>query len=96
MHVANKKNIIIGALALIILIGVGYKIFSPSRESQRQTTAVPLGMVLIPAGTNGGTDPESGTYSLTVSSFYMDPYQVTKAKWDEVYTWAIAHGSQPL
>ena len=65
MHVANKKNIIIGALALIILIGVGYKIFSPSRS---------LGMVLIPAGTNGGTDPESGTYSLTVSSFYMDPY----------------------
>ena len=83
MHVANKKNIIIGALALIIHIGVGYEIFSPSRS---------LGMVLIPAGTNSGTDPESGTYSLTVSSFYMDKYEVTKALWDEVCTWAIAHG----
>jgi formylglycine-generating enzyme required for sulfatase activity len=49
-------------------------------------------MVLIPGGTNSGTDPDFGAYDLTVSSFYMDQYEVTKAKWDEVYTWAIANG----
>jgi len=54
--------------------------------------AVPDGMVLIPAGTNSGTDPDFGDYSLTVDTFYMDKYPVTKALWDEVYTWAIANG----
>ena len=56
------------------------------------TPSVPSGMALIPAGTNSGVDPDFGAYSLTVSSFYMDQYEVTKAKWDEVYTWAIARG----
>ena len=50
------------------------------------------GMVLIPGGTNSGTEPDFGSYSLTVSAFYMDATEVTKAKWDEVYTWAIANG----
>ena len=52
----------------------------------------PPGMVFIPAGLNYGTDPDFGPYSLTVSAFYMDKYLVTKAKWDEVYNWAIANG----
>lgn len=63
----------------------------------------PEGMVLIPGGTNAGTNPladgEShdpdwypATYNLTVSSFYMDKYEVTKALWDEVYSWAITNG----
>ncbi len=62
----------------------------------------PGGMVMIPGGTNAGTNPlgagEShgdwypATYSLTVDSFYMDKYKVTKALWDEVYVWAIANG----
>ncbi|NCA82005.1 MAG: hypothetical protein EOM72_04595 [Opitutae bacterium] len=56
------------------------------------TSAPPAGMVLIPGGTNAGTDPDYGAYSLTVNSFYMDKYEVTKALWDEVYTWAIANG----
>ncbi|MDD2599549.1 MAG: SUMF1/EgtB/PvdO family nonheme iron enzyme [Kiritimatiellae bacterium] len=55
-------------------------------------SAPPSGMVLIPAGTNSGTDPDFGVYSLTVGAFYMDQYEVTKALWDEVYTWAIANG----
>jgi len=52
----------------------------------------PDGMVLIPAGTNSGTDPDFGAYSLTVSAFYMDATEVTKAQWDAVYTWAVANG----
>ena len=61
------------------------------------------GMVLIPGGTNAGTNPLATnevhdtywypeTYSLTVEPFYMDKYEVTKALWDEVYTWAITNG----
>jgi formylglycine-generating enzyme required for sulfatase activity len=50
-------------------------------------------MVLIPAGTNTGTDPDFGSYSLTLpAALYMDKYEVTKAKWDDVYNWAVAHG----
>ena len=64
----------------------------------------PEGMVLIPGGTNAGTNPLATnevpdpyilfpeTYSLTVEPFYMDKYEVTKALWDEVYTWAITNG----
>lgn len=45
-------------------------------------------MVLVPAGTNSGTDPDYGVYSLTVDAFYMNATEVTKAQWDMVYTWA--------
>jgi formylglycine-generating enzyme required for sulfatase activity len=49
----------------------------------------PVGMVLIPSGTNSGTNPDFfEAYSLTVDSFYMDQYPVTKALWDAVYAWA--------
>ena len=65
--------------------------------------AVPAGMVLIPGGTHAGTNPLGAgeahdpdyypaTYHLTVEPFYMDPYEVTKKQWDDVYTWAIANG----
>jgi formylglycine-generating enzyme required for sulfatase activity len=56
------------------------------------TVTNPPGMVRIPSGTNSGTDPDFGAYSLTVAAFYTDATEVTKAKWDEVYTWAIANG----
>lgn len=53
----------------------------------------PQGMVLIPAGTNSGTDPDFGSYSLTITvPFYMDATEVTKAQWDVVYSWALANG----
>lgn len=54
--------------------------------------SAPAGMVLIPGGTNTGTDPDYGAYSLTATSFYMDKYEVTKALWDEMYAWAITNG----
>jgi len=53
----------------------------------------PQGMVQIPAGTNAGTDPDFGAYSLTIEQpFYMDATEVTKAQWDTVYNWAVANG----
>ena len=59
----------------------------------------PSGMVLVPAGTfqmgdalGGGNPDEVPVHSVYVSAFYMDKYEVTKAKWDEVCAWAIANG----
>lgn len=49
------------------------------------------GMVRIPGGTNRGTDPDAGSYLLTVRTFWMDATEVTKAQWDAVYVWAIAN-----
>ncbi|MDA3923829.1 MAG: SUMF1/EgtB/PvdO family nonheme iron enzyme [Kiritimatiellae bacterium] len=52
----------------------------------------PSGMVRIPGGTNSGNDPDYGTYSLTVNTFYMDATEVAKAQWDVVYSWAVVNG----
>ena len=58
-------------------------------------------MVLIPSGTNAGSNPLAAgedntyyppTYSLTVSNFYMDETPVTKEEWDAIYTWGEANG----
>ena len=60
----------------------------------------PSGMALIPAGsfTMGNCmDPKEGwsdelpLHTVYVSAFYMDKYDVTKALWNDVYNWAIAH-----
>ncbi len=51
------------------------------------------GMVLILAGTNSGTDPDFGNYSLTVGRFWMDTKEVSGAEWDEVVGWATNSSS---
>ena len=57
--------------------------------------STPKRMVAIPAGTNSGTDPDFGIYSLTnAAEFHMDRTEVTKAQWDTVYNWALANGYQ--
>ena len=57
---------------------------------------VPAGMVLIPGGTNAGTDPDFGAYSLTVTALFMDKYEVTKDQWDTVGTWGASNGYTDL
>lgn len=64
----------------------------------------PAGMVLIPAGdfvmgnaTNvfpagEGASDELPQHTVSISAFYMDQAEVTKAKWDEVYNWATNNG----
>jgi formylglycine-generating enzyme required for sulfatase activity len=61
------------------------------------TTVVPAGMVLIPAGpfTIGDTlDGSSDAIptSVYVSAFYMDPNLVSYSLWRTVYNWATNHG----
>ncbi len=61
----------------------------------------PPGMVLIPAGTfqmgdsfGEGEDNERPVHTVTLSAFYMDKYEVTKALWDEVYQWAVSRPAE--
>lgn len=61
--------------------------------------AISLPMVLIPTGSftmgdtfNEGNASELPTHSVTVSAFYVDRMEVTKALWDGVYQWAVTHG----
>ena len=55
-------------------------------------------MVLIPAGSFrmgdhlDGMSDASPVHTVSVSAFYMDRYEVTKALWDEVAGWAQANG----
>jgi formylglycine-generating enzyme len=65
-----------------------------SARAQAAATNVtpPASMALIPAGTNKGESPDAGPYDLKVEAFYMDRHEVSKALWDEVLTWARAHG----
>ncbi len=66
--------------------------------------ALPAEMVFIPAGaftmgnatnvfpaTEGSTD-EVPMHEVQASGFYVAAHEVTKAQWDEVYTWAVARG----
>ena len=66
------------------------------------TNATPTNMALIPAGSfemgnavsasgDGFTD-ELPVHTVSVSAFYMDKYEVSKALWDEVANWAAANG----
>ena len=48
----------------------------------------PGGMVLIPGGSNSGTDPDFGAYSLTVSAFYLDRCEVSNDEMVDVMQWA--------
>ena len=58
----------------------------------------PAGMRLIPAGTFTMGDNLDGDvtalpwHTVYVPAIYMDRYDVTKALWDSVYSWAITHG----
>ena len=67
-------------------------------------TLLPSVMVLIPAGSfmmgnatnvfsaSEGYSDELPQHTVNVSAFYMDRYEVTKALWDEVKTWANTNG----
>jgi formylglycine-generating enzyme required for sulfatase activity len=62
-------------------------------------TPTPAGMSLIPAGEfvmgdtfDEGDSWEQPLHTVFISAFYMDQYEVTKALWDEVSTWAATNG----
>jgi formylglycine-generating enzyme required for sulfatase activity len=62
----------------------------------------PAGFSLIPGGsftmgrTSGDTDNAAPSITVTVSPFYMQQTETTKAQWDEVRTWALNNGYTDL
>ena len=70
-----------------------------------RTAPAPAEMALIPAGgflmgdslgdwnlAGESVSPELPVHTVYVSAFYMDRYEVTMALWNEVASWAVAHG----
>jgi formylglycine-generating enzyme required for sulfatase activity len=59
-------------------------------------------MVLIPAGpftmgdSAGDYDGDAPTHTVALDSFYIGNFEVTKAEWDEVRTWAVSRGYTDL
>ena len=85
------------AAATILLLSA--LLFFPSRAAGTAPTTAD--MALIPAGAfvmgdalHEGNPNESPTHEVYVSAFMMDRGFVTKAQWDIVYPWALAHGYQ--
>ena len=74
--------------------------FPPAAVFGPVTPLPPPGMALIPAGSfamgdsfgGEGDSDELPVHTVTVSAFYMDQFEVMKALWDEVATWAAANG----
>jgi formylglycine-generating enzyme required for sulfatase activity len=60
------------------------------------------GFSYIPGGsfamgrTSGDTDADAPPVTVTVSSFYIQQTETTKAQWDEVRTWALNNGYTDL
>ncbi|MCX6874330.1 MAG: SUMF1/EgtB/PvdO family nonheme iron enzyme [Verrucomicrobia bacterium] len=59
-----------------------------------EATPAPAGFSLISAGSYeiGQTGIATPVHTVYVSAFYMANYEVTKALWDEVRTWAVVNG----
>jgi sulfatase modifying factor 1 len=90
----NMKTIVL-YMVICLLTACGKEV-SPVAVITKDAT---LDMVLIPAGSfdmgdtfNEGESHELPVHSVFVSAFFMDKYEITKEKWDEVYNWAIANG----
>ena len=60
------------------------------------------GFALIPGGsftmgrTSGDTDADAPPITVTVSPFYIQQTETTKAQWDDVRTWAVNNGYTDL
>jgi len=69
-----------------------------SRLNMTGVAPPPAGMVTVPAGqfvmgdvTDGVVGTDANPIAVTVSAFYMETTEVTKAKWDEVQEWGSAN-----
>ena len=85
-----RHRSLIGAIALCLFGGAAFG----------QST--PTGFSLIPGGsftmgvTSGDTDAGAPSITVTVSPFYIQQTETTKAQWDEVRAWAVSNGYTDL
>jgi sulfatase modifying factor 1 len=66
---------------------------NPNGSVSSQAITVTVKMPVVPAGVYR-IDNSAGNsgHEVSLTSFSIDQHEVTKAFWDEVYTWAIANG----
>jgi formylglycine-generating enzyme required for sulfatase activity len=83
------RGSLIGAIALCLFGGAACQ-------------STPTGFSLIPGGsftmgvTSGDTNPYAPSITVTVSPFYVQRTETTKAQWDEVRTWGLSNGYTDL
>ena len=69
------------------------QVTNPNGVVSSQAITVTVKMPVVPAGVyrinNSAGNPG---HEVSLTSFSIDQHEVTKAFWDEVYTWAIANG----
>jgi len=88
--------------ALILAVGLGAPIGSGFLGGVAWGQSTPTGFSLIPGGsftmgrTSGDTDADAPSITVTVSPFYIQQTETTKAQWDEVRTWAVSNGYTDL
>ena len=94
------RGILCGALvALAVAANVDGLIAAQSSVVADQPEYRAVEMVLIPASSfqmgdslGDGFSDELPVHTVAVTAFLMDCYEVMKALWDEVASWAAAHG----
>jgi formylglycine-generating enzyme required for sulfatase activity len=78
-----------------ILVGVEIFGFAGGWSSPAGMSLIPAGSFTMGASTNVGHESITDAkpqHTVYVSAFYMDQYEVTKALWGEVRSWAITNG----
>jgi formylglycine-generating enzyme required for sulfatase activity len=99
----NLAAIVVSNRMIQVSVPISNQVIGPMFYRVRGASD-PLDMALIPVGafimgdTLGDGFPNEPQHSVTLSAYYIDKFEVTKAKWDTVYQWAITHGysfSQP-
>jgi formylglycine-generating enzyme required for sulfatase activity len=93
---ASGEKMVTGSVSL----GAGTRIWMPKLASPDEAQEIE-GFSFIPAGSFMMGDSLDGlsdapTRTVTLDAFYMGKYEVTKAEWDEVRTWAISNGYTDL
>ena len=88
--------------SLILAAGWGGAVVSGMLGGVALGQSTPTGFSLIPGGsftmgrTSRDTDADATPITVTVSPFYIQQTETTKAQWEEVRTWAVSNGYTDL
>jgi formylglycine-generating enzyme required for sulfatase activity len=66
--------------------------FRPARSKLISDFVVIPGGTFTMGRTSGDTDSNAPPVSVSVSTFYLNETETTKAQWDEIRAWALDHG----
>jgi formylglycine-generating enzyme required for sulfatase activity len=103
LAVSNADPVIVSNNFTVSIYNLARTLFF--RLQRTNTTFVPAGMVLIPAGSftigdtlDGDTEPEGDAIAapadVYLSAFYMETNLISYGQWKTVYDWAITNGYQ--